>query len=104
MAGRVGPLSEVAAWAAHLPPESAVRRAMDPHWQRTPEVDLLRENAYLLDVLVYVTATGNGAKNLPMPERIPLPWDPAPDDLIQGDVMTLDELDAWLGWDKLKEA
>ena len=77
LAGRVGPLSEVAAWAAHLPPESAVRRAMDPHWQRTPEVDLLRENAYLLDVLVYVTATANGAKNLSMPERIPLPWDPS---------------------------
>ena len=76
---------------------------MDPHWQRTPEVDLLREVEHDLRVLAW-QQTEAGSKGRDVPERIPLPWDPAPDDLIQGDVMALDELDAWLGWDKLKQA
>ena len=89
--------------AAYLPPESATRRALDPHWQRTPEVDLLREVEHDLRILAW-QQTQDGSKGRNVPERIPLPWDAPPEGSLRGDRMTLDEIDAWLGWDQLKEA
>lgn len=95
----MAPLSDIAAWAAHLPPESAVRRAADPHWQRTPELDMLREVEHDLRILAWQQSK-DGAKGLNSPERIALPWDAPPEGTIQGDRMTLDEAAAWLGWDQ----
>lgn len=88
--------------AMHLPPDSAVARKLNPHWQRTPEIDLLRELEHSLRVLIWQN-TGN--RNSAVPERIPLPWDPAPDGTIEGDRMSLEEADAFLGWTpEMKEA
>ncbi len=103
LAGREGPLSDVAAWAAHLPPDSATRRSIDPHWQRTALIDLMREAEFDLRILAW-QQTEDGSKGRNVPERIPLPWDEAPEQLYLSDRMTLDEIDAWLGWDQLKEA
>lgn len=96
------PLSEVADMAMHLPPrESAVGRVLDPNWQRTNETDLLREIEHGIRALLW---QNSGRPNSPRPERIPLPWDAKPDGTIEGDRMTLDEADEFLGWaDRKKE-
>jgi hypothetical protein len=88
--------------AAHLPPDSAVRRALDPHWQRTPAVDLLRLIEHTLRILAW-QPTLDGSKGRNVPERLTLPWDAAPEGTIQGDRIPLDELHTWLGWDNLKK-
>lgn len=92
------PLGEVAAMAAYLPPEAACRRVMDEHWQRTPEIDLLRSVEHSLRVLAWqnteAARKGNG-----YPEAVQLPWDPEPEGTIKGDRMTLEEAAEWLGWD-----
>jgi len=74
----VAPLRDVAAWAAYLPPESATARSMDAHWQRTPEVDLLREVEYGVRVLAW-QKTADGSKGRNVPERLTLPWDVKPE-------------------------
>lgn len=88
-------VDEVADMAMHLPPDSAVRRVLDPHWQRTNEIDLLREIEHDLRILAW---QNSASRSTPVPERIPLPWDPAPAGTMQGDRMTMDEADAFLGW------
>lgn len=96
------PLSEVADMAIHLPPDSATRRALDPHWQRTNEVDFLRAMEHTLRILVW---QNNASKTAKVPERIPLPWDPKEDGTIEVDRMTLEEADDFLGWtEEMKEA
>lgn len=96
------PLHEVAAMAMHLPTDSAVRRVLDPYWQRTNEIDLLREIEWDLRVIQWQNGSKRGT---PLPERLPLPWDPAPAGTMQGDRMTQDEADDFLGWTpEMKEA
>jgi hypothetical protein len=97
------PLREVADMATFLPVESATRRSLDPHWQRTPEVDLLRDVEYGLRILAW-QQTEKGAKGVGYPEPMRLPWDPTPEGTISGDTMTMDEADRWLGFDKIREA
>jgi hypothetical protein len=97
------PLSEVADMAVYLPPDSAVRRALDEHWQRTPEIDLLREIEHDLRIIAW-QKTKDGQRGIRPPEPLRLPWDPPSEtDKIVGDVMTTDEMAKWLGWDKLLE-
>lgn len=74
----MAPLRDVAAWAAYLPPESATARSMDAHWQRTPEVDLLREVEHGVRVLAW-QQTKDGSKGRNAPERLALPWDVKPE-------------------------
>lgn len=93
------PLSEICDYAANLPPESAVRRSLDPHWQRTPELDMLREMEHELRVLIWQNGSGRAAS---YPEPMRMPWDPDPDGTVKGERMTFDEMDEFLGWDKLK--
>ena len=85
----MAPLRDVAAWAAYLPPESATARSMDAHWQRTPEVDLLREVEYGVRVLAW-QKTADGSKGRNVPERLALPWDESahdrPDSYAWGDL------------------
>ena len=92
----MAPLRDVAAWAAYLPPESATARSMDAHWQRTPEVDLLREVEYGVRVLAW-QKTADGSKGRNAPERLALPWDPKPDG--RPDAYEWDDLADALGGD-----
>ena len=93
----MAPLRDVAAWAAHLPPESATARALDPHWQRSNEVELLRVMEHGIRVLAW-QRTEDGKRGRNAPEPIPLPWDPPPEGTIRGDAMTWDEAADFLGW------
>lgn len=95
------PLLEVCDMAAGLPPDSAVRRAVDPHWQRTPDIDLLREIEHGLRVLAW-QQTKPASKGIGYPEPMRLPWDPDPEGTVKGDRMTTEEMDEFLGWDKIK--
>lgn len=59
---------------AYLPPESAVWRAANPHWQRNLEVDLLRTVEHGVRVLAWQqTVDASKGRNYPDPLR--LPWD-----------------------------
>jgi len=62
---------------------------MDAHWQRTPEVDLLREVEYGVRVLAW-QKTADGSKGRNVPERLALPWDESahdrPDSYAWGDL------------------
>lgn len=95
LAGGVAPLADVAAWAAHLPPESATARSLDPHWQRTPQVDLLREVEFRLRILAWMQ-TVDGSKGRNVPDRLALPWDARATDV---DVHEWDDLADALGGD-----
>lgn len=86
--------------AYHLPKESACHRAINPHWQRTIDIDLLRSIEYNQRALLRQSAGKRGGGGYPEP--IPLPWDPPPEGSVVGDVMTMEEADRFLGWDKLK--
>lgn len=98
------PLEEVTHMAANLPLDSAVRRSVDEHWQRTPELDILRKLEHDVRILMWQN-TSDGAKGRmsSYPEPMRLPWDPAPEGTVQGDRMSFEEADEFLGWDKLKQ-
>jgi hypothetical protein len=95
------PLTEVCDMAVNLPLDSAVRRSVDPHWQRTPEIDILRDVEHNLRVLAW-QQTSSAKKGIGYPEPMRLPWDADPEGTVKGDRMTTDEMDEFLGWDKLK--
>lgn len=90
-------LLEVADMVAHLPREGAVHRAANPHWQASPEIELLRELEFGVRVLAWQNSR-DGQRGLNVPERIRLPWDPAPEGSLRGDSMSWDEAADWLGW------
>lgn len=94
------PLRDVAAMVYHLPLDSATYRTHEDHWQRTIEIDLLREIEHSIRIADWRTYAKRGSQP---PEAIPLPWDPEPDGQVRGDVLTADEMDQWLGWDTLKK-
>lgn len=98
LAGDVAPLSDVAAWAANLPPDSACARAMDP-WdgQRTNEVELLRLIEFTLRVVNHNVRKDRFAQP---PEPIPLPWDPKPDAVWVGVEIRWEDAPAALGGDE----
>jgi hypothetical protein len=95
------PLTEVSDMASQMPLDSAVRRSVDPHWQRTPEIDILRDVEHMLRVLSWQQTT-SATKGIGYPEPMRLPWDPDPEGTVKGDRMTVDEADKFLGWDKIK--
>lgn len=81
-------------------PGSAVYKALTPHWQRTPELQLLQSVELSLRVLAW-QQTADGQKGRNAPEPAWLPWDEKPeDDAIRGDAMTVDEALDWLGWSR----
>lgn len=83
----------------HAQPDSAVFKALNPHWQQTPELEFLRAMEHDLRVLSWMQSK-DGHRGRDFPEPVPLPWDPVRDDgSIRGDVMTMDEAADWLGWD-----
>jgi hypothetical protein len=94
------PLADVADLAVNLPPEGSVHRAINPHWQRSMELDLIRQMEWDIRMLL---RQGSGQRNSARyPDPIPLPWDPPPEGTVQGDKMTFEDADKFLGWDKLK--
>ena len=80
-------------------PESAVYKALTgDEWQRSPELEFLRSIEHSLRVLAW---QNSGGKGVDYPEPIRLPWDePAAE---RPDAMDLDEVFAFLGWDKPRE-
>lgn len=88
-------LLEAADMVAYLPPESAVWRASNPHWQRSLEVDLLRSVEHDLRVLAWQQGS---RKRHEYPEPIPLPWDVRPEPVMAGEPMEWDAAADWYGW------
>ena len=74
---------------AYLPPDSAVWRASNPHWQRTPEIDLLRMVEHGVRVLAW-QQTADATKGRNYPKHVPLPWD-EPERVWSSDALSLDE-------------
>ena len=88
----------MADWAANLPLDSATHRAINPHWQRSLEVDLLREVEHDLRVIAWME-TKDGGRGRNFPERLELPWDPKPES-IRGDAYDWSDLADALGGDQ----
>lgn len=87
--GRGATLHEVAAMAAHLPPDSAVRRAMNPHheWTLARQLQVAQINDARRLAWLYVSA--HSKRRPPEPTFIRFPWDEKPvadADVIKGDV------------------
>ena len=76
---------------------SALYRALEPHPDHTPELELLRRMEYHLGWLRWAK-TDDGAKNRNHPEPFRFSWEPKPRSEYAGDVMTRDEMDRRLGW------
>lgn len=79
------------------PVGSAIWRSAAEHPDRTHLVDLARQIEFDLRVLAW-QGTEDGQRGRNYPEPIVLPWDPAPEGSIRGDVMEWDEALEWLGW------
>lgn len=88
LAGEVAPLWEVAAWAAHLPPDSATARAVDPAHAHTYDLELLRRIEFRLAQRV------QGKKA----ELFKFPWD-VTEGAWKGDSFEWDDLADALGGD-----
>lgn len=97
--GEVAPLQDIAAWAAHLPPESAVFRAQHPdgRWQHTHALELQRAQVYATQNVAFTVAKVTKHK-MQEPEPILFPWEETDDGSIKGDSMDVDAADDWLGW------
>lgn len=96
------PLSEIADYAANLPVESATHRAINPGWQHTLQVQLLREVEYLQRVTLWANA--DPRKRGREPERIRFPWEEDSAERLPGDVMTLDDMADFLDDDRFRKA
>jgi hypothetical protein len=92
-------------------PDTATFKALNPDWQHTVEVELLRSLEYTNRWLQWAKtsdASGETPKPAPsgkrprnIPKPVPLPWDPAPSaDESKPTAMTIDEANAWLGWSR----
>lgn len=99
------PLSELAEYVAHLPPDSATMRTVDKDAWVTPEVQMLREMEHTLRVLKW-QRTDDGAKARNYPKPIPLTAaekakerdEAAKNGDIDFDVTTKDRMRQLLGW------
>lgn len=79
-------------------PDTATFKALNPEWQHTIDVELLRSMEYRLRWLQWAK-TSDAEKRRNVPEPSPLPWDPKPKtDAYKGDALPVDELNQVLGW------
>lgn len=90
-------MHEVASLATQLPQDSALHRALNPHWWRTTEIDFLRSIEHGVRVLAW-QQTKDGHRGYDPPAPLSLPWDPEPEGAIKGDEMTWDEAAEYFGW------
>lgn len=102
LAGDVAPLSDVCAWAANLPPESATLRAANPNWQHTPELEVSRSSEFSLRLLLWQNQNEglSRGKQSKQPEPFYFPWEDQPKgDGWRGDSLDWDEAADLLGGD-----
>ena len=93
------PVWEVAAFVAHLPPESATVRAVAPEAAHTHTDEMLRSVDQAVRWLVWVqTKDRQYGRNYPEPYRFPWEDVPAVAGGYRGDSMTTDEAAEFLGW------
>lgn len=83
------PLTEVADMVAHLPPESAVMRAANPHPDRSLTLDLLQLVEHGVRVLAW-QQTADATKGRNYPKYVRLPWD-EPERVWSSDALSFDE-------------
>lgn len=94
-------MSEFGELAANLPQESQTVRALDEDWWVTPQVRMLQRVEHALQILAW-QQTADGAKSNPKhyPQMPPVTRSEAaaatPD---KYDLMTIAEVDSWLGED-----
>jgi hypothetical protein len=93
---------ELADYAANLPPDGAVARAVNPDWALTPEAFLLREIEYGVRILVW-QQTADGHRKDPQNYPKPTPLTHAEIEASTAsertyDVMSIDEANEFLGW------
>lgn len=91
--------SEVADWVAHLPDDSATRKALDPAWRHTVDLEVQRAILLRLDQIIWQNGGNKGEE----PEPISFAWEERDDDE-RPDSMTTEELADWLDDDRLREA
>ena len=88
-----GDLLTMVRWAQ---PDTAIYKAVNPHWQQTPELELLRAMEHTLRVLAW-QKTEAGSKGRDVPEPVPFPWDAPPSR--ENDSVSWDEAAHLLGWE-----
>jgi hypothetical protein len=86
-------------------PDTATFKALNPDWQHTLEVELLRAIEHPLRWLMWAK-TEDAHKKPPrnVPKHLPLPWDGQPKDEVKPTAMTIAEANEFLGWTKTGEA
>lgn len=81
-------------------PDTATFKALNPDWQHTLELELLRSIEYTNRWLQWAK-TEDAAKKRPtdVPKVAPLPWDPKPRlDETKPTAVSIAEMNAFLGW------
>lgn len=99
--GSEGPPSVLWDLVEHLPPESAIHRALNPDWQWSGEMQFL---ATIVDELRFGRFENRrmhgGSKERRGPDPIPRPGVTPPEDMTvygRGSAMPMDDMAEWLG-------
>lgn len=99
------PLAEIAEYVAHLPPDSATMRAVDPDFWVSPEVQMLREIEQALRVISWQrTEDGSKGRNYPKPmpltgaEKAAARDEAAKNGDVAFETTTQDQMRQLLGW------
>jgi hypothetical protein len=91
--------ADLLALVDHAEPSTAIRKALDPRWMQTPEVDMLRSIEYSLRKLHHLWS---GGSVWDQPKPILWPWEEEEEarrnGTIRGTPVTIDEAAARLGW------
>lgn len=83
--------TEVADWVANLPDDASTKRAINPAWRHTYDLELQRAIHFRLSAIEWQLSGGQGEQ--PEPEGDERP-----------DSMTIDELADWIGDERFAEA
>jgi hypothetical protein len=86
-------------------PDTATFKALNPDWQHTVELELMRAQEYATRWQMWAK-TEDAHKKPPrnVPKPLPLPWDPTAKEEVKPTAMTIAEADEFLGWTKKREA
>lgn len=92
--------TEVADWVANLPDDASTKRAINPAWRHTYDLELQRAIHFRLSAIEWQLSGGQGEQ----PEPIRFEWEPEPEGDERPDSMTIDELADWIGDERFAEA
>lgn len=96
------PLSELADMVAHLPPEAAVWRALDPDWRWDIHAQLTAQVIDEVRALTWLLERLKTKSKRKAPEPFPRPGVTPPEDVSvyggRSSALPMDEMAAWLGW------